>query len=124
MNKIDRSLYEIFADKTLSEGCIINIEKNPIQAKWDGNIRYKWIESVIWHEDFEILWHEPQLHDVFRVAKSKKLTVSIQRYGTYQIFIAWPHVRMDKAVYEIYNPTLPLLQQSDETKSAIISLFS
>jgi len=41
MNKIDRSLYEIFADKTLSEGCIINIEKNPIQAKWDGNIRYK-----------------------------------------------------------------------------------
>ena len=135
MNSTDKKLYELFSDKTLSKWCKVKI--------WDSEVNfiilwnpYKnnddlwfWMEkepisweSLYWtiysgRQDIEILWHEPQLHDVFRVAKENWEDMFMWS----ESLLLSPDIRK---IYVPYNPTLPLLQQSEETKTQLISLFS
>ncbi len=143
MNEIDKKLYELFADKTLSEGCVI---KN--KAFYNDNVT--WIirsvvsirffsedvlsvrAKVFWKKDsneenisfnnIEILWHEPHLHDVFRLSKEKLLfpLVQTEDFTNYYIGIAWENTPYREIPY---NPAITLLKQEESTKQAIIDLF-
>jgi hypothetical protein len=78
MDKIDLKLYELFADKTLSYGCKFLIQNelySYVYCEWNENMLIDDMWYAKWRDDWEhdsyLLWHEPQLHDVFRVAKEK-----------------------------------------------------
>lgn len=89
----------------------------PNWSYWYGYICYENEDIEMWIS--KILWHEPTITDVFRVAEEKWY------YG-----IELQHI-IDKDYYlwcnevhiKSYNPTLPLLQQTDETKQQLINLF-
>jgi hypothetical protein len=127
MNSLDKKLYELFSpDKTINEWCHV--------IAWDFNEEWKYmmrikdriyigiskqfISNRHYSEIKEILWHEPQLHDVFRVAKERDW---IMNQDEAQIWIAKYPIAGNH--YIPYNSTLPLLQQSDTTKQSIIDLF-
>lgn len=104
MNDIDKKLYELFSDKTLSYMIV--------KDKWSLN-------------DGIIIGHQPHLEDVFRVANEKNwIMMSFLK----KIKI----LREEDAIREInnyildcdYDATLPILRQSDETKDKLIDLFS
>lgn len=68
--------------------------------------------------NFEIIWHEPQLHDVFIIAKEKKICL---------LTVSWyvlSYVKDGKDIVYTYDWTLPLMSQSDELKQQLINLFS
>jgi hypothetical protein len=158
MNSTDKKLYELFSDKTLSQWCKVKI--------WDSEVNfiilwnpYKnnddlwfWMEkepisweSLYWtiysgRQDIEILWHEPQLHDVFRVAEENWVVAVYGKSASTIRFIERKHPWMMNPTHQQsieipYNPTLPLLQQSENeyneewhlvkkwTKEQIISLM-
>lgn len=135
MTPIDTKLYELFADKTLSEGCRVypwgddfselciylwngkywNIEKKYISYMPDNEITDWWTEEQ-W---FDILWHEPQLHDVVRIMRMK----GINLYMDNEQIIIFQDSSVSP-VYVPYNPTLSLINQEESTKQAIVDLFS
>ena len=143
MNNLDKKLYELFARKELSEGCKIEIIENPwdwhyfyaIIEIWDNYFyarnldRNHWDEDIYFDkkQDYKILWYEPQLHDVFRVAKERKQPLDIVLYyfdePSLKMYDCHTYKEEDKII-KWYNPTKSLLNQSDETKSALIQLFS
>ena len=65
-------------------------------------------------ENIYEIW-TPELHDVFRLAK-EKLWIWYGFWWSYITDYQWDSIFP-------YDPTLPLLNQSDETKKALISLF-
>lgn len=130
LSPTDIKLFELFANKEITKWCII---------KWLWEIRYVNREdddaviisnedgTLQWHLDywetaFEILWHEPQLHDVFRVAKERKITIWIRTSMT--LYRAIPFESWASEILLSYNPTLPLLQQEESTKSQLIKCFT
>jgi hypothetical protein len=134
MTQLDQKLYELFSDKTLSEGCIIHwnefknweLSENSEYVKfyketdsWFSQSSYciatNWKEYCI----YTILWHPPQLHDVFRVAKSKYCIINVDESSMY--IAKYPEKGNQ---YIPYNTSIHILKQSDETKSTLISLFS
>jgi hypothetical protein len=152
MNPLDQELYRLFADKTLGFGCVVNANKwvtKQLPLIWTSCII--WVVSDEWEIDiintylkpykdhswsfyndslewfmstYTILWHEPQLHDVFRVVAEQlgivcELAISSFSDDYKLMFSKWP----DTVESFYYNPTLPLLLQSDTTKSALIDLF-
>jgi hypothetical protein len=132
MNSLDKKLYELFADKTLKDGCMILHERTRYGKflrhwDWEYIVIENNKEEVFYKNEEtynEILWHEPQLHDVFRLAKErywKYYSIDIRiSYEIFEYYIWW-----DEEYKSIpYNPTLPLLQQEESTKEKIISLFS
>ena len=132
MNEIDKALYELFAEKALSEGCRLFYENREAIIFWNKwvnflisyKIQWKEFESYVWEvseyflkKDCEIIWHEPQLHDVFRVAKEKKICL---------LTVSWyvlSYVKDGKNIVHSYDWTLSLMNQTDETKQSIINLF-
>ena len=127
MNSTDKKLYELFSDKTLSEGCKILSQETPDDNRIltlfrtfseDGDC----FLNDIWHIchyktwAFIILWHEPQLHDVFRRAQWR--IFHLNEKALVLVHTEWEDIKIP------YNPTLPILAQNEETKLAIISLFS
>ena len=116
MNNIDTKLYELFAEKTLSEGCniwwnaIYKIDMPYYVIDWDFNKEF----------DGKILWYEPQLHDVFRVARNKWWKCEILDAET----IGYKDIVVMNWVWINYNPTLSLMNQADSTKQAIVELFA
>jgi hypothetical protein len=135
MTPIDQQMYQIFSDKTLSEGCKVyasrewynspqlyrNIHRNKyvLDDIWDFDL----ISKDEW--DLEILWHPPQLHDVFRLAEERNMQweIMLHRYSKTNYVLNFSKSNDTPLSSIDYNPTLPLLSQSDDTKSAIISLF-
>jgi hypothetical protein len=123
----------------LSEGCmILHKVDDDYDDDWhyanifaieDGNIYFS-PETPYWGTSFSndkseytILWHEPQLFpDVSRVAIDKWLHISLSTYSPY-LFV-WTYELWTSNPWFPYNPTLPLMLQTDETKSQLISLFS
>ncbi len=72
----------------------------------------------------EILWHIPELHDVYRVANDIDLAIHanldsklVSELKAYRNSKEW-------IVKIPYNPTLSLLSQTDDIKESIINLFS
>ena len=88
---------------------------NPINQQLYQIFSRKDVKTLPW----EMMQEPPQLHDVFRVNREKYdwyMDVSDFRLRQTQWWMPlWQEVP--------YNPTLPLLSQSDDTKSAILSLF-
>jgi hypothetical protein len=134
MTPIDQQLYELFARKELSFWC------KGITTDADDDENYctflDWNEWLVIHDTYrtvykanpkkisdtskwiKILWHPPQLHDVFRVAEQRWYVPEIISY-----IQLWFTTKEQKSYFIDYNLTLQLLSQSDDTKSAIISLF-
>ena len=111
MNETDIKLIEIFGKKELA-------------LIWDN---WKMIAKEV-DIEFTKIWHIPHLEDIFRVAskeymcdmisifwkKKEKLSHEIELYG-----------KDSKKLESIpYNPTLQPLDQTEETKEALIDLFS
>lgn len=72
-------------------------------------------------DEYEILWHEPHLEDVFRVADEKEILFDIEKHGLekwYCLYFYTPYTNNIE-----YNPTLQLLEQSESTLQQLISLF-
>ena len=136
----------IFGRKDLTEGCLIRIQsKYPSWAMmeywWDEDawdyddvirkinedeeLNYDCYEITIndisANEDddmiFTILWHEPHLEDVFRVSKEKWVMINLSRDSNnwFELFVWMKHFP--------YNPTITLIEQSEETLKQLISLF-
>lgn len=131
MNPLDLKLYQLFSDKTLSQGCMLmsHVLQVPVMYLYSAVSHHVcWHNRSLGSEEFDttvILWHPPELHDVFRVAKEKGITIAVFWY------YPEPWEQKDSGLVlnngtqkdVPYNPTLPLLSQSDETNHAIISLF-
>jgi hypothetical protein len=143
MNELDKTLYELFSDKTLSFWCkiySISID-NYFTIAWKVNLEpyvivYRnrapkiiFLKDNEW--DFEILWHEPQLHDFFRVAKEKWFVFMSIHYNQWaenekyseRLLFAKDYDSRTRINEIPYNPTLPLLQQEESTKEKLISIF-
>lgn len=138
------SAIKIFGKKDLTEGCIVRVQsKYPSWSMYDDVIRkinedeeltYNFYHISINHisknkdDDmiFTILWHEPHLEDVFRVAGKKWLIITVQYNYSKREYIG---ITFDDNKAEWiwepieYNPTLSLLEQSEETLTQLISLF-
>jgi hypothetical protein len=129
MNSTDKKLYELFADKTLKDGCMILHERTRYGKflrhwDWEYIVIENNKEEVFYKNEEtynEILWHEPQLYDVFRVANEKCYWWNM---NDWDLSITFYYENRNLPPIKWYNPTLPLLKQSEETKLAIISLFS
>ena len=121
----------LFGKKDLSDWCY-TLEKNWTMWhcwNWEWkkcyNSKWEWgLSSDYWENMWEILWHEPHLEDVFRVAEDKKKRITIEYYTQ------WPHLIINPIEVNLknperieYNPTLPLLEQSEETLTQLINLF-
>lgn len=131
---------KIFGRKELTEGCLIRKEKwkwfkiaNISDIKYpDWKICYKqakwyWVHWKFYQPkfktelDFEILWHEPHLEDVFRVAYEKWYWYNISDWH-YPVFY---NIEKQRNFPDIkwYNQTIRLLEQSEETLTQLINLF-
>lgn len=117
---------KIFGRKDLTEWCLVNhwFSYNP-EIDWEKQIwkikTYDWRRWAMlfdWFnvDDFEILWHEPHLEDVFRVAKEKWYFVKLQSDEIY--FYTYQHDESFKFI-----SSLPLLEQSEDTLTQLINLF-
>lgn len=145
---------KIFWKKDLSFGCIVLHQHSYTPEYWpeqvsivtrnDGNKnesewllpRWVWVDSSYQVEEYTILWHEPHLEDVFRVAKEKaKISHKWDIYSIVDLSING-HYRNELSIVLQggfnndfhkdriqYNPSIPLLQQSEETLKQLISLF-
>lgn len=80
-------------------------------------------ETILQDNWYTILWHEPHLHNICTVAKEREIYIMIQTEDSnnYYISFAWENLPYREYPYDL---SLPLLEQSDDTKSQIIALFS
>lgn len=104
---------KLFGRKDLEIWCKIFFKdsKQPFTYAWE-------IWVFVWNPDFEILWHEPHLENLFRVSAEKDYDVQVQWWfwrDWIEFIVKWKHEWFD------YNATLPLLDQPN--LSNIISLF-
>lgn len=123
----------IFGKKDLTFGCIVEIwfdsEPNPHietviirteeQLKKAKEYFTEWNAWILYKE---LLWHEPHLEDVFRVAEEKWFTFDLINFWTKQPRLT-SLIPSNENFNIPYNPTLSLLEQSEETKQKIINLF-
>lgn len=119
----DKSLYMnqdwmmLFTDST---------EHEAYNQKYKKELKTEYVPSWVHFAD-KILWHEPTITDVFRVAKEKWM-IAFTRYNTAEREYLW--LEFDKElsdyrdVIETYDITLSLLEQEDRTKEELIKLFS
>ena len=149
-SQLDLELIRIFGKKELTEGCWINLQDEDDYDD-DGHIckltqpsEYdeKWYYLIYphtpyWATDsihiqkdkdsiFEILWHLPTLEDIFRVAEEKWLILSMMKRDIdpeYCIHV-YGRVWMHNGFVTYIKPSIQLFKQSEETKQALISLFS
>ena len=137
MNEIDKKLYELFADKTLSRWCIILTSEWPYEWMEEYDIEQVddffhfiddgCLESLNFYqnetEKYKILWHEPHLEDVFRTIPEFIDSHWIVWYffDKDSLYFISRMQWLDKSIP--YNPTLSLMNQTDETKQFIINLF-
>ena len=125
MTSTDKKLYQIFARKELSEACLMQVLVSDTERIYTYYDDYE--DGIEWFKKhfriekiIEILWHEPQLHDVFRLAKDRWYSITISDWFGWVIWII-NGLRNNNIPY---NPTLSLLSQTEETKLSLIQLFS
>jgi len=124
-------LIKLFWKKDLTFGCFAYAYRDWYNSKqlyknvW-GN---KYVLADIWDFDFiskdewdvEILWHIPHLEDVFRVAIEKWFHVSLALQSRWEYFLSI--YGSDTQNFYLYNPTLPLIDQPEETLTQLLTLF-
>lgn len=133
-NETQLQAIKTFWKKDLEIWCKIFFKdsKQPFTFTWE-------IWVFVWNPDFEILWHEPHLEDLFRVAEecieknfSKFCYIgctmsTIEIYGwrkpDWKLDEFWPANNTYTLLNQIgYKPSLPLLDQPN--LSEIVNLFS
>ena len=138
MNNIDKKLYELFSDKTLSEGCYIQESKRLLRLvyeTWIKNAPYFCVDltEMQWSpqcwfnpKDYEkaiILWHEPHLEDLLKRIKDWDSLFEVKPNSIW--LSLWSDEREEEFWKQIpYNPILSLMNQEESTKQAIVELFS
>lgn len=124
-SKTDLKLFELFANKELTPWCLIAIWEDIDEAISFVSWKYPrfWNEEdedveIYMSSHYAILWHEPTITDVFRVAEEQWFTMTawILEMWFWQDQWAWYDIPCDN--------TVPLLQQEDSTKEELIKLFS
>lgn len=129
MNNIDKKLYEVFSDKTLSEGCLIKHyhSYNP-EIEWEEQfskikeVRWKWIEIEWWKQVswYEVIWHIPTIIDIFIKAKEKNWTIGINTKDIDYTITIYSDIPSQSIKY---NTCKSLLEQIEETKTSLINIF-
>lgn len=130
---IQLDIIRTFGSKELSEGCLIMHEdwtKWKHWWNWRWEITYSkkwrwWSSSTYDNSMWEIIWHIPELFPcIARVAKEKGLKITILYYTE------WPHIIFNPIEYNLrnpesipYNPTLSLIDQSEDTLTQLLNLF-
>jgi hypothetical protein len=107
----------------LSDGCLcIALDFYDNERKIDKWDYFTYSRYQTWNPNFEILWHEPQLHDVFRVAKKKwiGLIIDSKRHNIECYYTSDDEYFMDIP----YDPNISIIAQEDSTKQSLIQLFS
>lgn len=127
---IQLDIIRTFGSKELSEGCLINTDKwiknlDDHFIIWTDNKLYRESrngnEPYLYSQTCEILWHRPELFpDVARAAKEKNMWIEVMlhRYSK-----TWHILSINKwtEYHRIeYNPTLSLLDQSEETLTQLL----
>lgn len=131
---------KIFWKKDLSFGCIVLHQHSYTPEYWpeqvsivtrnDGNKnesewllpRWVWVDSSYQVEEYTILWHEPHLEDVFRVAEEKWFTFDLINFWKKQPRLT-SLIPSNENFNIPINPNIPLLEQPEETLKQLISLF-
>lgn len=123
-------IIKLFGRKDLKEGCVVYIWKNVHFPEWVQKVVYSdwyWIWLSNWHMQVdtsmvkEILWHIPHLEDVFRVAWEIWAYTSIDNFEETLSFRKSRYQELEEIPF---NPTLPLLEQSEEILTQLINIFS
>lgn len=137
MDKQDLLLYEFLWDKTLSFGCIMQMDGYTATNIETCQCTYPDIvESDTPSWNWEIIGHEPTLSDFHKwmnenckVVWQQESNLSLTgRYGwerdgiTYYLQ-EYPSMDNSHLVYIPYDSSKSLLNQSEETKAAIIELI-
>lgn len=131
-SNIDLELFKIFWRKELSFGCVYYPNTDDFAEPYLYVEEYVWLKISTWRLirdssyeievmnswDVNILWHEPTITDVFSLCE--------KRWWKLEVYMDFIYISDWRVIIEShlpYNPTLPLLAQSDETKSQLINLF-
>lgn len=134
---IQLDIIRTFGSKQLNQGCLIKIENDyfHLMEKYDKWTSYRWFEIPIgskmlyvtdteieYNKNIEILWHIPHLFpDVAKVAKEKWWEYELlANPDWHELFIYGTWVKL---FHIPYHPTLPLLDQSEETLTQLLNLF-
>ena len=131
MDKLDLELYDIFSDKTISDWCAVEICDRTTLEIWyatiSGNVFFYNSDEFLvkdeeaWSDDdyfFKIIGHEPQIHDLFRIADDMEWEWILSDFNL-TFYITW-----NKLWWDIeYNPTVSLLKQEYWVKRHIIDKF-
>ena len=123
------NIIRLFGRKELTEGIIIKYDdeyfKLMTEIEWwiavDSIQYYRNLALYFGEDEFEILWHIPHLEDVFRVAEEKWLSYTL--FGGRIINHIVFHIDDDNDVKITIAPTLPLLEQSEDTLTQLCNLF-
>ncbi len=127
---------KIFGMKDLTEGCIIFQPEYDYTFKipedeWDLMVAirnwFRWTtileisESKVW---FEILWHIPHLFpDVARELQKEWYVLELLKVDTIKSVLKISRFDIKKDIIISYKKLIPLLDQSEETLTQLISLF-
>lgn len=134
---------KIFWKKELTDGCIIT--GLCLDKYWELKDRrlciktyagYYLVQSKKWNfhdncwivwkpSSIEILWHIPTLEDVFRYIEEKNLVLNITKRDWEELYSI--HIYGRQWVHNWFfcyiNPTIPVIEQPEETLKELISLF-
>lgn len=84
--------------------------------EWNSNKIIKFLK-------YNVLWHIPTLEDIFIVAHDREYYCEIvQSRNEYDVYYLIIHTKWEEESIE-YNPTIPVLEQSEYTLKQLISLF-
>lgn len=131
MNPIDRELYELFSDKTLSEGCLFSWYEYKNEDLWEELEIRKFLvktDSPKYYPNYciatdskeyciyEILWHEPQYNNLFTEFKAYWCEITLSSDG-------WLSIRIhedDENEPIDFDTSKSLVGQDEKTKKEII----
>lgn len=134
MTPTDKKLYELFSDKTLSEGCRVKAIMF-WRDEYFTCIGMRKITEWVWiyqYDKFEqdwvpieIIWHEPKEYNLRKVANEEWYFVEIDtKFNEITFYLIDKYKEKRNVMFCKYNPFISFIQQEEETKLSIINLFT
>lgn len=113
---------KVFWRKDLTEGCVVEFNDHIIRKVYWKVWKNHWAEReqfyIIGNRLIEhyfdsdwILWHIPNLEDLFRVAEEKWVYMDIENKNNEINIWKWEYENSELLLSVPYNPTIPLLDQ-------------
>ena len=120
-SNLELEAIRLFGDKTLSFGCYYKYDwRKPI-----FRVNREWMMASLEKDKITILWHEPHLENLFRVAEEKNWIIRIvYNYLKKEYLLEIDDSFWEDKEYALisYSPSTPLLSQPN--LSEIVNLFS